>query len=52
MEFLKCKRCIYEWGGCKMKRITKKEFYAAGGFSNRNLRRKMVSEKWQYYRIY
>jgi hypothetical protein len=31
-------------------RVTKKEFYAAGGFANSSYFRKMVSGRWQYYR--
>lgn len=32
------------------KRVTKKEFYAAGGFANSSYFRKMVSGRWQYYK--
>jgi hypothetical protein len=31
-------------------RITKRAFYAAGGFSNPRLYRRMVSGRWQHYR--
>lgn len=31
-------------------KITKREFYYLGGFSNSKLFRKMVSGKWQYYK--
>lgn len=30
-------------------KITKKEFYSLGGFSNPNLFRKMVNGAWQYF---
>lgn len=32
-------------------RVTKSYFYNNGGLSNRNLYRRFVSGKWQYYRI-
>lgn len=31
-------------------KITKREFYNLGGFSNPELFRKMISNKWVYYR--
>lgn len=30
-------------------RISKQSWYRAGGFSNRNLYRKMIAGIWQYY---
>jgi hypothetical protein len=31
--------------------IYKRDFYGAGGFSNPNQYRKMISGTWHYYRI-
>lgn len=34
-----------------MIRITKQEFYAAGGFSNPQLFRKRIGKQWTYWRL-
>ena len=34
-----------------MYRITKKEYYAAGGMANSSLMRRMRGGRWQYFRL-
>lgn len=37
--------------GTRYIKITKKEFYRGGGFSNPNLFRKQSGNSWAYYQI-